>query len=130
MCVTDLDLDLPEIAEDEQVSGSDQHQIGARQPGTKETLKGGALELLQKLKGKITHIHLIDSDNTLHDNETSTHAPFGKGVLKWDELMPEIAKAQVPSDWWCIDLCFWPEAWDVTADSKRFLDKMRQQYAA
>ena len=33
MCVTDLDLDLPEIAEDEQVSGSDQHQIGARQPG-------------------------------------------------------------------------------------------------
>ena len=33
MCVTDLDLDLPEIAEDEQVPGSDRHQIGAQQPG-------------------------------------------------------------------------------------------------
>jgi len=104
--------------------------VAARQPGEKETLKGGALELLQKLKGKITHIHLIDSDGTLHDNETSTHAPFGKGVLNWDQIIPEITKAGVPSDWWCIDLCFWPEAWGVTADAKRFLDKMRKKYAA
>jgi sugar phosphate isomerase/epimerase len=104
--------------------------VGARQPGQKETLKGGALELLQKLKGKITHIHLIDSDGTLHNDETSTHAPFGKGVLNWDQLIPEIVKAGVPSDWWCIDLCFWPEAWEVTADAKRFLDQMRKKYAA
>jgi sugar phosphate isomerase/epimerase len=104
--------------------------VGARHPGQKETLKGGALELLQKLKGKITHIHLIDSDGTLHNDETSTHAPFGKGVLNWDQLIPEIAKAGVPSDWWCIDLCFWPEAWEVTADAKRFLDQMRKKYAA
>jgi sugar phosphate isomerase/epimerase len=104
--------------------------VGARQPGQKETLKGGALELLQKLKGRITHIHLIDSDGTLHNNETSTHAPFGKGVLNWDQLIPEIVKAGVPSDWWCIDLCFWPEAWEVTADAKRFLDQMRKKYAA
>ena len=33
MYVTELDLDLPEIAEDEQVPGSDRHQIGAREPG-------------------------------------------------------------------------------------------------
>ena len=33
MYVTELDLDLPEIAEDEQVPGSDRHQIGALQPG-------------------------------------------------------------------------------------------------
>jgi sugar phosphate isomerase/epimerase len=104
--------------------------VGARQPGQKETLKGGALELLQKLKGKITHIHLIDSDGTLHNDETSTHAPFGKGVLNWDQLIPEIVKSGAPSDWWCIDLCFWPEAWEVTADAKRFLDQMRKKYAA
>ena len=104
--------------------------VGARQPGQKEILKGGALELLQKLKGKIAHVHLIDSDGTLHDNETSTHAPFGKGVLNWDQLIPELAKAGVPSDWWCIDLCFWPEAWEVTADAKRFLDQMRKKHAA
>ena len=35
--------------------------VGANQPGTKETLPGGELELLEKLKGKITHVHLIDS---------------------------------------------------------------------
>jgi hypothetical protein len=38
----------------------------------------GNLELAQKLQGKINHIQLIDSDGTLHDNETSTHTPFGE----------------------------------------------------
>jgi sugar phosphate isomerase/epimerase len=104
--------------------------VGARQPGEREVLAGGALELLRALKGRIAHVHLIDSDGTLHDNETSTHAPFRKGVLDWDALIPEIIAAGVPSDWWCIDLCFWPEAWDVTADAKRFLDGMRRKYAA
>ncbi len=47
--------------------------VGARQPGEVETLPGGALELAQKLRGKINHIHIIDSDGTLHDDETSTH---------------------------------------------------------
>jgi hypothetical protein len=37
----------------------------------------------------------------------------------------------VPNDdWWCVDLCFWPNAWDVTADSKQFLDKMRKKYSS
>ena len=35
--------------------------VGANQIGEKETLPGGELELLEKLKGKITHVHLIDS---------------------------------------------------------------------
>src|SRR5262249_5252047 len=47
--------------------------IGANQPGQKETLPGGALELLEKLKGKITHVHLIDSDGSLNEHNTSTH---------------------------------------------------------
>jgi len=104
--------------------------VGANQIGTKETLPGGALELLQKLRGNITHVHLIDSDGTLNEHNTSTHNPFGTGVLNFDELVPAIQKAGVPSDWWCVDLCFWPNAWDVTAQSKKFLDKLRDQYAA
>jgi sugar phosphate isomerase/epimerase len=104
--------------------------IGANQVGDKETLPGGALELLQKLKGKITHVHLIDSDGSLNEHNTSTHNPFGTGKLDFDKLLPELNKAGVPNDWWCVDLCFWPKAWDVTADSKRFLDKMRQKYSA
>jgi sugar phosphate isomerase/epimerase len=104
--------------------------VGANQIGEKETLPGGELELLQKLKGKITHIHLIDSDGSLNEHNTSTHNPFGTGKLNFDKLMPELMNAGVPNDWWCVDLCFWPNAWDVTADSKRFLDKLRQKYAA
>ena len=104
--------------------------VGANQIGTKETLPGGAMELLEKLKGKITHVHLIDSDGSLNEHNTSTHNPFGTGKLNFDELIPALQKAGVPNDWWCVDLCFWPNAWEVTADSKKFLDKMRSKYAA
>ena len=104
--------------------------VGANQVGAKETLPGGELELLQKLKGKITHIHLIDSDGSLNEHNTSTHNPFGTGKLNFDQLIPELMQCGAPNDWWCVDLCFWPNAWDVTADSKRYLDKLRQKYAA
>jgi len=104
--------------------------VGANQIGTKETLPGGAMELLEKLKGKNTHVHLNDSDGSLNEHNTSTHNPFGTGKLNFDELIPALQKAGVPNDWWCVDLCFWPNAWEVTADSKKFLDKMRSKYAA
>ena len=55
---------------------------------TKETLPGGELELLEKLKGKITHVHLIDSDGSLNEHNTSTHNPFGTGKLNFDKLVP------------------------------------------
>lgn len=104
--------------------------IGANHVGEKELLKGGALEMLEKLKGKITHVHLIDSDGSLNEHNTSTHNPFGTGKLDFDKLIPALNQCGVPHDWWCVDLCFWPNAWEVTADSKRFLDKLRQKYAA
>ena len=104
--------------------------VAANQSGTKETLPGGELELLQKLKGKITHIHLIDSDGSLNEHNTSTHNPFGTGKLNFDKLIPAIQASGVPHDWWCVDLCFWPHAWDVTAQSKKYLDKLREKYAA
>jgi sugar phosphate isomerase/epimerase len=104
--------------------------VGANQIGAKETLPGGEMELLEKLKGKITHVHLIDSDGSLNEHNTSTHNPFGTGKLNFDKLLPALAQAGVPNDWWCVDLCFWPDAWSVTADSKAFLDKMRKKYAA
>jgi len=99
---------------------------GARQPGKKEVLPGGVVELASKLRGKINHVHLIDSDGTLHGGETSTHAPFGKGKIDFDKLLPELAKNDM--DWWTIDLCFWPDAWVVTADSKKAVDKLNKKY--
>ncbi len=101
---------------------------GARQPGKKETLPGGARELAEKLKGKIGRVHLIDSDDTLHDNDTSTHPPFGKGNLDFDELMPAIVDAGCPDDWWTIDLCFWPDAWQATEQCKKAVDRLAARY--
>jgi len=105
-------------------------KIGALQPGEKETLPGGGIELLHKLHGRINHVHLIDSDGSLNAHATSTHNPFGTGHLNFDEYIPELLKAGIPSDWWCIDLCFWPDAWDVTADSMKFLGKIKEKYAS
>ena len=102
--------------------------VAARQAEPKDTLPGGVVEFARKLTGRIGHIHLIDSDNTLHGEETSTHAPFGQGVLDFDEIMPAILAAGYDSDWWAVDLCFWPEAWEVTAESKKFVDGLIAKY--
>ncbi|NQT52475.1 sugar phosphate isomerase/epimerase [bacterium] len=103
-------------------------KVGARQPEPVEILEGGAIELIQNLKGKINHIHLIDSDETLHGDETSTHAPFGEGVLDFGKIIPALLDAGYDSEWWVIDLCFWAEAWDVTEAAKNFLQPYIDQY--
>ena len=98
--------------------------IGARQMGEKEILPGGVSQFAHMLTGKIGHVHFIDSDGTLHGDETSTHAPFGLGVLDFDAFVKDIEDAGYTDDWWPIDLCFWPNAMDVTADCKAFMDKL------
>ncbi|MBM3993106.1 MAG: sugar phosphate isomerase/epimerase [Planctomycetes bacterium] len=102
--------------------------VGANHLGEKEILPGGAADLLRMLKDKIMHVHLGDSDGTLRC-DTSAHVPFGKGVLNFDQLIPELVASGVPDDWWTIDLCFWPDPWSVVADCKRFLDKLRHKIA-
>ncbi len=101
---------------------------GARQPGKKEILPGGVLELAQNLRGKINHIHLIDSDGTLHDGETSTHADFGQGLIDFDKLMSELAKNNVDVDWWTIDLCFRADAWEALEGCKKAVDELNKKY--
>lgn len=105
--------------------------MAARQPEPKETLKGGVVEFARMLKGKIGHLHLINSDGTLHDGETSIHYPFDgpDGKINFDEVIPAIVEdAGFNGDWWTIDLCFWPEAWDVTENAKKFLAKFLEKY--
>lgn len=102
--------------------------IGARQMGEKELLPKGVVQFAHMLTGKIGHVHLIDSDGTLHDGDTSTHAPLGTGKLDFDEIIPAILDAGYKDEWWTIDLCFWPKALDVTADCKVFLDKLIDKY--
>lgn len=107
--------------------------VGARQPGDKETLPGGQVEFIEKLSGRINHVHLIDSDNTCHrdengNDETSMHLPFGQGVVDFEPILPKLAAEPLPHDWWTIDLCFWPDAWDATAACKESVDEFVRTY--
>jgi sugar phosphate isomerase/epimerase len=81
------------------------------------------------LTGKIGHVHFIDSDETLHDGETSTHAPFGQGVLDFDAIVVALAEAGYDDEWWPIDLCFWESALEATAPAKRFMDDLLSRHA-
>lgn len=96
--------------------------VGARQHGRQETLPGGVVELLKMLQSRIGAVHLVDSDGTLHGDETSTHCPLGEGVIGFRTIAPQLAL--IPGiEWWCIDLCFWPGSWDLVERSRqRVLD--------
>ena len=102
--------------------------VGARQLGEKETLPGGVVQFTHMLTGKIGHVHFIDSDGTLHDDDTSTHAPFGQGVLNFGEIIRALEAAGYADEWWPIDLCFWPKALDATAPAKKFMDQLVATY--
>ena len=109
--------------------------VGARQPGAKETLAGGQVEFIEKLSGRINHIHFIDSDNSCHkdadgNDETSMHLPFGEGVVEFDPILEKLAAEDIGHDWWTIDLCFWPDAWDATASCKKSVDGFVARYAS
>ena len=82
--------------------------VGARQSGDKEILDGGVVEFAKMLKGQIGHFHLIDSDGTLHDDETSTHAPFGDGFIDFKAVITAIKDEVESLPWWCFDFCFCP----------------------
>ena len=55
-------------------------------------------------------------------------ARFGEGVLDFDKIIPAILDAGYDSEWWVIDLCFWPEAWDVPEAAKSFLQPYIDKY--
>ena len=102
--------------------------VGARQHGRKEVLIGGVSEFLRKLEGRIGAIHLIDSDGTLHGDETSTHCPFGEGFINFKSLVPQLLA--VPNiEWWCIDMCFWAGSWELVEASRDFVADLLGQKA-
>lgn len=100
---------------------------GARHRLPHERLDGGALELARRLKGHIGCVHLIDSDNTLYNDMTSTHAPFGTGVLDVKELTLAMLEAGYKGPWWTIDLCFWPESWEELEPSLKFVRNLLKE---
>ena len=97
--------------------------VGARHHGHKEKLNGGVKEFLNMLSWRIGAIHVIDSDGTLHGDETSTHCPFDEGNIDFQALAPDL-KLVPDIDWWCIDLCFLPDAWSLIEPSHEFDRKL------
>ncbi len=83
--------------------------IGARQTGEKQLLDGGVIEYGRMLSDHIGHLHLIDSDGTLHNDETSTHTAFGEGYINFDEVLAALKPVIGGMPWWCVDFCFNPE---------------------
>jgi hypothetical protein len=35
---------------------------------------------------------------------------------------------QLSHDWWTVDLCFWPDAWEATASCKQAMDAFVAEY--
>jgi sugar phosphate isomerase/epimerase len=99
----------------------------ARQDDPPETLPS-VVDFIAKMGRRIGTVHLIDSDNTLHHDETSTHAPFGKGVLDFDAIVEALKKVGYRGPWWTIDLCFWPTAWDIAESSHRFVADLLKRH--
>ena len=92
-------------------------------------LDGGLLEFIEMCKDEIGIVHVIDSDGTLNETQTSTHAPFGDGVIDFDEAIPALLeKANYKADWWAIDLCEWPDALQAMAGCKAFVESFNQKY--
>ena len=78
------------------------------------------IAFLRRLEGRIGAIHIIDSDGTLHGDETSTHRPFGEGFIDFTALAPKLL--DVPNiEWWCIDMCFWAGSWELVEPSLKFV---------
>ena len=103
--------------------------VGARQHGARETLPGGVAEFLRRLEGRIGAIHIIDSDGTLHGDETSRHRPFGQGFIDFKSLSSQLLA--VPNiEWWCIDMCFWAGSWDLVESSLAFVRQLPGAKAA
>lgn len=84
--------------------------VGARQSGAKDLIPGGVAEFAKMAEPYIGHLHLIDSDGTLHDDETSTHSAFGKGLVDFEQLLRVMKPAFSKLEWWGVDFCFNAEA--------------------
>jgi sugar phosphate isomerase/epimerase len=99
----------------------------ARQDAPAEKL-GSVVDFVNRMGKRIGTVHLIDSDNTLHHDETSTHAPFGEGVLDFDAIIDALKRNGYTGPWWTIDLCFWSTAWDIAESSHRFVDDLLRRH--
>jgi sugar phosphate isomerase/epimerase len=98
--------------------------IGARHTGDKEILPGGVPEYARLVADYIGHVHFIDSNGELHDNETSVHAPFGTGYVDFEATIRALGASLIPLEWWCFDFCFCATTETDANDAIPFMKKV------
>ena len=103
--------------------------IGARHTGEKELLPGGVAEYARCLGDAIGHLHLIDSDGTLHHDETSTHTPFGEGCIDFKAALAPIRPVVNRMEWWCADFCFCAVTETAAKPAVAFLRNLAKEIA-
>jgi len=110
-------------------------EVGARHLDGGHTLARGQIEFLELLAGTIAHVHLLDSDGSLHGDgdpgsaSTTVHVPFGQGQVDFDRVIPALVAAGGVTDWWTVDLCFWPDPWGAAASARRFTGDLVARFA-
>lgn len=81
---------------------------GARHGERPEILEGGVVEYARMLAGTVGHLHLIDSDGSLHDDDTSAHRAFGTGDIDFPAVLDALRNDVATLPWWTVDFCFEP----------------------
>jgi sugar phosphate isomerase/epimerase len=81
---------------------------GGRQGDNPELLSGGVAEYASLIEPYLGHLHLIDSDGSLHDEETSSHIPFGEGQVDFLPALEALKPSLDRLEWWTVDFCFCP----------------------
>ena len=100
--------------------------LGARQTGEPELLPGGEAEYAEQVRDFIGHVHLIDCDGTLHNEETSTHSPFGSGNVDFPAVLTALAPVWDDLSWCCFDFCFCPTTEEDAARAIPFVRELLQ----
>jgi sugar phosphate isomerase/epimerase len=95
--------------------------IGHNQVQPAELLEGGQIELIRRLKGRIGHVHLCDTDGNIVQNMFGNKIGFGKGIIDFDELVPVLAECY-DGEWWAVDsIPMSSDAWTDCIDGVRQL---------
>jgi sugar phosphate isomerase/epimerase len=102
--------------------------IGAKQEEPYDRLKGGVIELVELLKGKILRMHLSDSDGSLHDNLTSTHVPLERGDLDFEAIVKAVLDSGYDQTWWTVDPCFWPQCHQTLLQDREFTENLLKKF--
>jgi sugar phosphate isomerase/epimerase len=96
---------------------------GARHHEPVEILRRGLRQMLDLCAGRIGAVHLIDSDGTLYNDETSRHTPFGEGEIDFSEIAPQL-RSLPGVDGVTVDLCFCPERDRWLQPAREFVEKL------